>query len=195
LLSKLKCKYFLVCDYSSSRVVYLPSDVLASSVRRLASRTSTNQDTENVPMNDLYKGHCRALESAGLPVPKSYPSLQEALDEIEERRIKELNVEDEELARKKAKKARDQERATFFCVGFSRIWDEPLHKELKRLHNEHNLKWLQTAMSYHKFSNLGKKFNSDLSGKIMKGVVDQEWSDQACNCNSKTLLDDGNCLY
>jgi hypothetical protein len=128
-------------------------------------------------------------------VPKSYPSLREALDKIEERRIEELNVEDEEQARKKAKKVRDRERATFFCVGFSSIWGEPLHKELKRLRNKHNLKWLRTAMSYHKFSTLGEKFNSDLSGKIMKGVYDLEWSDRACNCNSKTLLDNGHCLY
>jgi hypothetical protein len=106
-----------------------------------------------------------------------------------------LNVEDETLARKKAKKARDQERATFFWVGFSSICGEPLHKELKRLRDKHNLKWLWTAMSYHKFSNLGEKFNSDLSGKITKGVYDLEWSDRACNCNSKTLLNDGHCLY
>jgi hypothetical protein len=38
-------------------------------LRRLASLTSTNQDTEDVPMNDLYKGHCRALVPSLYPIP------------------------------------------------------------------------------------------------------------------------------
>ena len=88
-----------------------------------------------------------------------------------------LAIDPDEAERKKAKKARDQERATYFCIGYSTIWGEPLHKELKRLCDEYGLTWLRIAMSYHKFSNLGEKFNSDLSEKIMKGVYDQEKMD------------------
>ena len=50
-------------------------------------------------------------------------------------------------------------------------------------------------MSYHKFSNLGEKFNSDLTNKVMKDVIDQEKMDRPCNCNKATLLEDGKCLY
>jgi hypothetical protein len=43
---------------------------------------------------------------------------------------------------------------------------------------------------------LGKmRWNSDLSGKVMKGVIDQEKMDQPCNCNKSTLQDDRHCLY
>jgi hypothetical protein len=67
----------------------------------------------------LYADHCRALESAGLPVPKSYPTLREELNKIEERMIEESNIDPDEAERKKAKKARDRERATYFCIGYS----------------------------------------------------------------------------
>jgi hypothetical protein len=50
-------------------------------------------------------------------------------------------------------------------------------------------------MSYHKFLNLGEKFNSDLSGKVMKDKIDMEKMDRPCNCNKSTLLDNGHCLY
>jgi hypothetical protein len=50
-------------------------------------------------------------------------------------------------------------------------------------------------MSYHKFSNLGKKFNSDLTSKATKGVINMEKMDRPCNCNKTTLLEDGYCLY
>ena len=38
-------------------------------------------------------------------------------------------------------------------------------------------------MSYHKFTNLGQKLNSDLAGKVMKGVIDYDLMDKKCNCN------------
>jgi hypothetical protein len=53
-------------------------------LRRLVSLTTANPQTKNVPLNKLYADHCRALESAGLPVPKSYPTLREELNKIEE---------------------------------------------------------------------------------------------------------------
>jgi hypothetical protein len=76
--------------------------------------------------------------------------------------------------RKKAKKARDRERATYFCIGYSTIWGEPLHKELKRLRDKHGLTWLRIAMSYHKFSNLGEKLTS-LTAQIHVYFGDVTW--------------------
>jgi hypothetical protein len=58
-------------------------------LRRLANLTSLNPETENTPMNKLYQHHCRALERAGLPVPKIYPTLREAINQIREREIEE----------------------------------------------------------------------------------------------------------
>ncbi len=50
-------------------------------------------------------------------------------------------------------------------------------------------------MSYHKFSNLGQMFNSDLTGKTMEGIINQELIDRPCNCNKTTLLPNGRCQY
>ena len=50
-------------------------------------------------------------------------------------------------------------------------------------------------MSYHKFSNLGKKFNSDLTGQLMEDIFDREYKDRPCNCNTTFKLADGRCLY
>lgn len=77
-------------------ILAIPHGVLI----RLATITSVNQDTENVPH-----------------------------DKIHEQRIS--SIYPEETERKKAKKARDQEGATYFCIRYSAIWGEPLHKEIK----------------------------------------------------------------
>jgi hypothetical protein len=61
-----------------------------------------------------------------------------------------------------------------------------LNKELKWLRVKHGLTWFRIAMSYHKFSNLGKKFNSDLTSKATKGVINMEKMDRPCNCNKTT---------
>ena len=61
----------------------IPSGVL----RRLSVLTSVTPETENTPLNKLYPHHARALEGAGLPTPKIYPTLLESLHSIEERKI------------------------------------------------------------------------------------------------------------
>ena len=50
-------------------------------------------------------------------------------------------------------------------------------------------------MSYHKFSNLGEKFNSDLQSKVMREIDDKTWNDRKCNCDVRTKKADGTCLY
>lgn len=42
-------------------------------------------------------------------------------------------------------------------------------------------------MSYHRFSNLGEKFSSDLNNKLMQGIIDLELPERKCNCNKNTL--------
>ena len=50
-------------------------------------------------------------------------------------------------------------------------------------------------MSYSRFSNLGQKLNGDLTGKVMDGIVDENFADRICNCNKQSLLEDGSCMY
>ena len=49
-------------------------------------------------------------------------------------------------------------------------------------------------MSYHKFPNLRETFQSDMTKKIMKGVVSQDFIMRDCNCNDATKID-GICIY
>ena len=37
--------------------------------------------------------------------------------------------------------------------------------------------------------------NSDLTGKIMEGIVEKNLVDTACNCNVRSLIEDGSCMY
>ena len=93
----------------------IPSGVL----RRLSVLTSVTPETENTPLNKLYPHHARALEGAGLPTPKIYPTLLESLQAIEERKIRaeaeaestdevEDEVEDDSV---EAKRKRDRARS------------------------------------------------------------------------------------
>ena len=53
-------------------------------------------------------------------------------------------------------------------------------------------------MSYHKFWNLGEMFNrdnSDLSGKVMRGIIDFNLRDRDCNCDKMTLTQEQKCWF
>ena len=86
-------------------------------------------------------------------------------------------------------------RTTWFCVGYSSIWGKPISARIKELRDKYNLTWLRTSMSYHKFSNLGERFNSDLTGKVMDGIVDFDLRDRKCGCQAQSKLADGRCFY
>ena len=50
-------------------------------------------------------------------------------------------------------------------------------------------------MSYHKFSNFGKKLNSDLIAKVNTGLEDvSEWN-LNCMCQKRRKRDNGDCFY
>ena len=94
-----------------------------------------------------------------------------------------------------AKRRRDKLRTTWFCIGFSNIWDEPLHKKIKQLKEEYNLTWLRVSMSYHRFPNVKELFNGDLLEKLMDGIADTEVEDLDCNCNKTSKTRDRKCIY
>ena len=83
----------------------------------------------------------------------------------------------------------------FFCIGYSDVWGTPISKRLKRLRDKHGLTWLRNSMSFHKFTNLGQKFNSDLTKKVMNGVYDETLQDRKCNCYAPSRMPNGDCYY
>ena len=51
-------------------------------LRRLTSLTSVHEDNEDTTLDVLYPKHIEALEKAGLPLPKVYPTLKEATEKL-----------------------------------------------------------------------------------------------------------------
>ena len=172
-------------------------------VKRLASLTSLTPENENKTIDELYPGHAKALKSANL-APKQYPTLKEATEEIrikaEAQSALKINIGDppeviERKERAMKKKERDKKRYTYFCVGYSKIWDKPLHILINELKKEYNLTWLRFRMSYHRFPNVRELFNGDLTTKMMEDIIDTDVKDEDCNCNRVSKTQDGKCIY
>jgi hypothetical protein len=68
--------------------------------------------------------------------------------------------------------------------------------KIEKLKVKHGITWLHYVISYHKFSNLGEKFNCDVTSKVMMGIFDEEMYDRHCGCDTKTklLLEDDGCI-
>ena len=94
-----------------------------------------------------------------------------------------------------AKRSRNKARKMWFWIGYSKILGALISVRLKKLHNKHKIMWLRNLMSYHKYTKLGKKFNSDLTGKVMEGILDKDLRDRKYNCNTKSLMVDGSWIY
>jgi hypothetical protein len=93
------------------------------------------------------------------------------------------------------KKAKDNNRATYFCIGVSTgFWKTPISVTIRELSKKHGLTWLRPQMSNHRFTNLGEMLNSDLSKKVMMNIYDEEGEDRE-NCNSSSKCENGECLY
>ena len=141
---------------------------------RLAKLTTRSAENENTPIDVLYPKHADALRKSHL-APKTFPTLGTLINTREER-IRDKEILDEE--REEGMKTRS--RQTFFCIGVSNVWTTPISQSLKKLRNEHGLKWLRPSMSYHKFSNLREKFSSDVTTKLMRGTKDLEETERPC---------------
>ena len=162
-------------------------------LRRLTLLTSVNEDNKNTTLDELYPKHIEALEKAGLPLPSVYPTLNEAVEKL---KIDIAEKESKEDQSKKMKKAKDNNRATYFCIGVSTgFWKTPISVTIRELSKKHGLTWLRPKMSNHRFTNLGEMLNSDLSKKVMMNIYDEEGEDRECNCNSSSKCENGECLY
>ncbi len=157
------------------------------------SHSCKDEDNENTPLNELYPEHIAALERANLPLPKSYPTLKEAVDQLKEVTSR-RSSEDEQQRRKKAQK--DYKRATYFVMGRStNFWTTPVCGMIKQLVGKHNMTWLRFKMANSRFTNLGELLEGDLQKKVMAGIFDEEMVDERCNCNVLSKRMDGSCLY
>ena len=115
---------------------------------------STNTTRILLTLDELYPKHIEALEKAGLPLPTVYPTINEAVEKL---KIDIAEKESEEAQSKKMKKARDNNRATYFCIGVSTgFWETPISVTIRELSKKHGLTWLRPKMSYHRFTNLGE---------------------------------------
>jgi hypothetical protein len=77
---------------------------------------------------------------------------------------------------------RQRNRSIYHCIGYSKLWKEPIHKILKKLRNKFDLKWLRISMSYHRFPNTREMLQEISSKKFTKGVVLMDSKVRDCNC-------------
>ena len=151
---------------------------------RFGKLTSQTEETNSMTVDKIYPEQCKALQHAGL-APKSFPTLAEVVD---------ANKQAEE--KKKEKKPNNaRSRQTYFCVGLSKYWKEPIHAIINRTKKKHNLPWLRVSMSYKKFANLREIFSSDLNSKLMKGITSLDFADRPCNCTRSNKFLNGECVY
>ena len=156
----------------------IPSGV----IKRLAKLTSREGNLK-AKMDNLYPNHAEALRKAGL-APKEFPTLEE---------VGSNSKSSEEI--KKKRRLRKFTRQIFFCVGVSKAFEgkNAIHIIIKKLRDKHNLKWLRTSMSYHKFANLSEMFASDVNKKLMEGIGSKDFDTLKCNCYSTKV--DGKCIF
>ena len=95
---------------------------------------------------------------------------------------------------KREKRSGGRERSTYFCIGFSKIWQEKIYNIIKKLCDSNGIKWLCTWMSYHRFPNLGELLLGDLSSKIRRNLASKDFLDIECNCDTNTKVK-GKCAY
>ena len=94
-------------------------------IGRLAKLTSHNDDTKDKKLNILYPEHAEALKKANL-APESYPTLEEALN------INKKPPINDETTPTKKKKKKVWSRQTFFCAGYHKSFDIPIHAVIKK---------------------------------------------------------------
>ena len=95
-------------------------------------------------IDERYQGHAKALSKAGL-ASKVYATLNEIWKKSD---ASKLNKD-----AKREKRSGGKERSTYFCIGFSKIWQEKIYNIIKKLRDYNRIKWLSTRMSYRRFPN------------------------------------------
>ena len=81
-----------------------------------------------------------------------------------------------------------QKCTTYFCIGFSKIWQEKIYNIIKIVCDYNGVKWLRTRMSYHRLPNLGELLQGDMVSKIRRNLASKYFLDRYCNCNTSTKV-------
>ena len=118
---------------------------------------------------ERYQGHAKALSKAGLD-PKIYPALKEIWKKSG---ASKLNND-----ARREKRSGGKEHTTYFCIGFSKIWQEKIYNIIKKLRDSNGIKWLHTWMSYHKFPNLWELLQGDMVSKIRRNLKSKDFLDR-----------------
>ena len=153
--------------------------------KRLAKLTTITEENKDKKLDELYPKHFKALRKAKL-VTKEVPTLQAELQKTT------TTTTDKDRDKAKEESDRNRRRSVFFCIGYSTIWNQPIHSMIKEIKQEFNLSWLRFSMAYHRFTNVREIFQGDMSGKIIKGVESKQFKNLSCNCR---LGPDRGCGY
>ena len=141
---------------------------------RLAKLTSVSTDESSTKfIEELYPEHAEALKIANL-VSSRFPKLNDVLKDAASRK------QAKDTGGKKGKNTRQ----VYFCLAVSKFWKKPVWKVLKKLRDNHKLKWLCISMFYRRHSNLAQLFQGDLTAKLMAGIEALDFMDRPCNCCS-----------
>ena len=135
-------------------------------IAKLNPRTNKNAQ---IKMDERYQGHIKALSKAGLD-PKIFPTLKEIWKKADTSKL--INYA------KRENISVGQERTTYFCIGFSKIWRENIYNIIKKLRDSNGIKWLRTRMSYHRFPNLGELLKVDMVSKIRWYLASNDFLDR-----------------
>ena len=119
--------------------------------KRLAKPTTVTDENKDKKLDELYPDHFKALKHADL-VTEKILTLEEELLKVKTTKT------DKDKVKAKEESDRNRRRSTFFCVGYSEIWDKPIHQTIKELKKDFGLTWLRVSMSYYRFTNLREIF-------------------------------------
>lgn len=183
---------FEVCNKPGQRIKHVGKDsthtpaTLATApkevLKRLARLTSNPPHLRHKMMDQIHPEHAAALRSASLI--NKFPTLQQALEQDEE----------DQAANEGKMKKKQGERNICPVAGFSRFWKTPAHKMATRLLKKHNMGWIRARAACKRFSNLGEKFDADLTHKLNKDLASLDFKDSPCNCNSRSKVA-GRCAH
>jgi hypothetical protein len=151
----------------------------------LAKLTSININNEDMTLDELYPQHFAALKNANLITSKIPTLKEEVLRAKLKREMKvERSVKEKVTTNTNTNNGRidTRKRSIFFCVGFSKVWETPIHKMIREVKEKFKLSWLRISMSYHRFTNLREIFQGDLSKKLTLDVISKDFETLDCNC-------------
>ena len=95
---------------------------------------------------------------------------------------------------KREKISRGQGLSTYFCIGFSKVWQEKIYIIIIKLRDSNGINWLCTPMSYHRLPNLGEILQGYLVSKLRNSLEYNDSIDIECNYNLTTKVN-GICAY